>query len=215
MKVKFGLCNVHIAKMSTNENGDIVYDKPFRIPGAVNLVLNSEGDKTPFYADNSEYHSSYANQGYAGDLEITDIPEKFRIDILGEKKDKNGALLEVSNVTAKHFALMFQVETDDSSARRFVYYNTTASRPSTEAHTTEESIEPKTDVIPIATSPRSTDGKVRMVLTKTAENEKVYNTFFDEVYEEDKTIEENSESGNTGSEVNPENPDNTEEQEGV
>lgn len=214
MKVKYGLCNVHIAKMSTNENGDIVYDKPFRIPGAVNLTLSAEGDKTPFYADNSEYHSSYANQGYTGDLEIADIPEKFRIDILGEKKDKNGALLEVSNVTAKHFALMYQVETDESG-RRFVYYNTTVSRPSTEAHTTEEANEPKTDTMSITTSPRPTDEKVRMVLEKTAENEKVYNTFFDEVYEEDKTIEENNETGNTGSEVNPTNPDNTEEQEGV
>jgi len=202
MKVKYGLCNVHVAVMQTNENGDIVYDKPFKIPGAVDLVLNSEGDKTPFYADNSEYHASYANQGYTGDLEIADIPEKFRTDILGERKDKNGALLEVSNVTAKHFAIMYQVETDDSG-RRYVYYNATVSRPSAEAHTTEATNEPKTDKMSITTSPRSTDGKVRMMLEKTAENEKIYNTFFDDVYEEDKTIEE----GNTQSEEKQENQD--------
>ena len=74
-KVKYGLSNVHVAKMIFGEDGTITYDTPFAIPGAVNLSLDAEGEETAFYADNKKYHNSYANNGYSGDLEIADIPE--------------------------------------------------------------------------------------------------------------------------------------------
>ena len=186
-KVKFGLSNVHIAKMIFGEDGTITYDTPFAIAGAVNLSLDAEGEETPFYADNVKFYSSYANNGYAGDLEIADIPEQFRIEILGEKKDKNGALIESSDVEISPFALMYQVE-GDQSGRRCVYYNTTVSRPSSEASTVEESKEPKTDTLSIITGPRSTDKKVRAILERTDENATVYDNFYKSVYEEDNTV---------------------------
>ena len=188
-KVKFGLSNVHIAKMILEEAGTITYDTPFAIPGAVNLSLDAEGEETPFYADNVKYYSSYANNGYSGDLEIADIPEEFRIKILGEKKDKNGALIESSDVEIAPFALMYQIE-GDQSGRRCVYYNTTVSRPSSEASTVEESKEPKTDTLSITTGPRSTDKKVRAILEKTEANATIYENFYKSVYEEEKNVEE-------------------------
>lgn len=188
-KVKFGLSNVHIAKMIFGEDGTITYDTPFAIPGAVNLSLDAEGEETPFYADNVKYYNSYANNGYSGDLEIADIPEEFRIKILGEKKDKNGALIESSDVEISPFALMYQIE-GDQSGRRCVYYNTTVSRPSSEASTVEESKEPKTDTLSITTGPRSTDKKVRAILERTEENTTVYDNFYKSVYEEDNTVTE-------------------------
>lgn len=188
-KVKFGLSNVHIAKMLIKEDGTVTYDKPFAIKGAVNLTLDAEGEETPFYADNVKYYNSYANNGYSGDLEIADIPEKFRIDILGEKKDKNGALIESSDVEILPFALMYQIE-GDKSGRRCVYYNTTVSRPSSEASTVEESKEPKTDTLSITTGPRSTDKKVRAILERTEENATVYDSFYETVYEEDQIVVE-------------------------
>lgn len=185
-KVKFGLSNVHIAKMIFGEDGTITYDTPFAIPGAVNLSLDAEGEETPFYADNVKYYSSYANNGYSGDLEIADIPEQFRTEILGEKKDKNGALIESSDVEIAPFALMYQIE-GDQSGRRCVYYNTTVSRPSSEASTVEESKEPKTDTLSITTGPRSTDKKVRAIMERTEENGTLYDNFYKSVYEEDAT----------------------------
>lgn len=188
-KVKFGLSNVHVAKMLIGEDGKITYDKPFPIPGAVNLSLDAEGEETPFYADNVKYYNSYANNGYSGDLEIADIPEKFRTDILGEIKDSNGALIEKTDAEIAPFALMYQIE-GDQKGRRCVYYNTTVSRPSTEASTTEESKEPKTDTLSITTSARTTDKKVRAILEENETNTAVYNKFYDSVYEEDATVEE-------------------------
>lgn len=188
-KVKFGLSNVHVAKMLIGENGTITYDKPFAIPGAVNLSLDAEGEETPFYADNVKYYNSYANNGYSGDLEIADIPEKFRTDILGETKDKNGALIERTDAEIAPFALMYQIE-GDQKGRRCVYYNTTVSRPSTEASTTEDAKEPKTDTLSITTSARNTDKKVRAILEENETNKVIYDKFYDSVYEEDATVEE-------------------------
>lgn len=188
-KVKFGLSNVHVAKMLIGEDGTITYDKPFAIPGAVNLSLDAEGEETPFYADNVKYYNSYANNGYSGDLEIADIPEKFRTDILGETKDKNGALIEKTDAEIAPFALMYQIE-GDQKGRRCVYYNTTVSRPSTEASTTEDAKEPKTDTLSITTSARNTDKKVRAILEENETNKVIYDKFYDSVYEEDATVEE-------------------------
>lgn len=204
-KVKFGLSNVHIAKI-IEQDGEITYDKPFRMPGAVNLTLDAEGDESPFYADNIKFFSSYANQGYTGDLEIALIPEKFRIDILGEKKDRNGALIESADTEIAPFALMYQYESDKNGTR-CVYYNTTVSRPSTEASTVEETKEPKTDTLSITTSPRSTDKKVRALLTRTEENQKIYDAFYKSVYEEDATI-----SGNTEGDNGEENNESTQDE---
>mgnify|MGYP003295252270 CR=1 FL=1 len=56
-KVKFGLSNVHIAKI-TETAGVITYGTPFAMPGAVSLTADPEGETTPFYADNIKYSSN-------------------------------------------------------------------------------------------------------------------------------------------------------------
>ena len=54
-KVKFGLSNVYYAVKTTSPEGEVSYATPVRIPGAVNLSLDQEGEITPFYADNIVY----------------------------------------------------------------------------------------------------------------------------------------------------------------
>lgn len=181
-KVKFGLSNVHIAKMSVGEDGAITFGVPFPILGAVSLSLDAEGDSEPFYADNMKFWESFANNGYSGDLEVAKLPEQFETEILGQKKDKNGAIIENINDTISPFAFMFQIE-GDQTGTRFCYYNTTVSRPSTEANTTEDTKTPNTDTLSITTSARSDTGDVRVKLPYSDEIKDVYNKFFDKVYE--------------------------------
>ena len=182
-KVKFGICNVHIAKI-TEEEGNITYGTPFAVPGAVGLSMEPEGDTTPFYADNIKYYISSSNQGYTGDLEIAITPEDFLTQILGQTKDKNGALFENADDTNARFALMFEGD-GDVKKRRFVYFDCTATRPSTEANTKEESTEPQTDTITITMSPRSTDKAIKAVIEPNETNTEIYNKFFEKVYEKD------------------------------
>ena len=182
-KVKFGLSNVHVAKI-TEQDGEITYGTPIAMPGAVALSAEPEGEKTPFYADNIQYYVAVSNNGYTGELELAMAVKEFLTQILGQQEDTNGALFESSDDVNARFALMGEIE-GDVKKRRFVYYDCTATRPSSEMNTIEDTKEPQTDTIEITMSPRATDHVIKAVIEPNDTNEDVYNTFFTKVYEKD------------------------------
>ena len=76
-KVRFGLKNAHYAKATFDEDGNVTYAKPVRLPGAVSLSMDPEGENENFYADDIVYFVINNNAGYEGDLELALIPEEF------------------------------------------------------------------------------------------------------------------------------------------
>ena len=180
-KVKFGLSNVHISKV-TYDGTAYTYGTPFELKGAVNLTLDPEGESADFFADNTKYFTASTNQGYSGSLEIALINDTFRTQILGETTDTKGAFVESKDDTISDFALGFQID-GDSANRRFWIYNVSAARPSTSSQTIENSKEPVTDTLNITATARLTDGAVKVFMEKSASNETEYNGFFTEVYE--------------------------------
>lgn len=184
-KVKFGLSNVHIAKI-TEEDGEITYGTPFAMPGARALTADPEGETTPFYADNVKYYIATSNQGYTGELEVAMLIKEFFTQILGQTEDTNGALFESADDTTARFALMGEID-GDVKKRRFVYFDCTATRPGSEMNTIEESKEPQTDKVSITMSPRSTDKAIKAVIEPSETNQAVYDAFFTSVYEKDAT----------------------------
>lgn len=180
-KVKFGLSNVHIAPLTETDSG-ITYGTPFKLPGAVNLTTDPEGDVTKFKADDITYYTSSSNDGYSGDLEVALLIEKFLTDILGRTKDSNGAIFENAEDKISRFAFMFEIK-GDAKKRRVIFYDCSTSRPSAENKTVEETIEPQTDKITISMNPRSTDKLIRCEIEPSETNTEVYESFFDEVYE--------------------------------
>lgn len=182
-KVKFGLSNVHIAPITAITSTGYTYGDIIKVPGAVNISLEPQGDSSDFFADNIKYFSAYANQGYEGDFEMAMITDEIRETIFGETKDSNGAFIEGTNDTFKPFALGFQVEGDEKG-RKFWYYNCSCSRATNEASTIESSKEPSTDTLTIKAMARETDNKVRVLLAESSTNKEAYSTFFEDVYEE-------------------------------
>ena len=162
-KVKYNLKNVHAAKLTETVTEGVTsysYATPKAIPGAVSITLDAEGESSPFYADGIVYFRTFANNGYSGDLEIALIPEWFRTEILKEVLDSNGVLVEkADNTESVKFALLFEFDGDERAIRH-VMYNCTASRPSIESSTKEETIEPGTETLSLTADPRE-DGLVK------------------------------------------------------
>lgn len=187
-KVNYGIQDVYVAKLTEN-NGAISYGTPFAIKGAVSISVNPEGgDPTPFYADNIVYFMAPAvNGGYSGDLNIAISPDAFLKQIMGQEQDSNGVVYESADDTVARFALLFQAQ-GDSNNRRFCFYDCTATRPSGEHTTKEDSISPNTETISIRMNPRSTDKMVKCHIDETAENKAVYDAWFNAVPEKSSSI---------------------------
>lgn len=179
-KIKYNLKNVHAAKLTRTTEGGYSYATPKAIPGAVSISLDAEGESSPFYADGIVYFRTNTNNGYSGELEIALIPEWFRTEILKEKLDKNGVLVERADASeVEKFALLFEFDGDVHSIRH-VLYNCDASRPSIESETREDTIEPGTEKLSLTADPRE-DGLVKSRTGDTTSKE-TYDNWYKTVY---------------------------------
>lgn len=179
-KVQFGLSNVWIATLAFDENNDPVYGIPHRLPGAVNLTLDTSGSTNPFYADNIIYYQASSNQGYTGTLEMALLDEWMRLNILNEVKDQDGVLIENANASTTPFALLYQVEGDQKSARRALY-NVKAERTGETAATKTDSTEVQTTSLPITVSPLPNSMDVKAATTSET-SPLVFNEWFQSVH---------------------------------
>lgn len=182
-KIKYGLKNVYYAVATLAADGTATFATPVRIPGAVNLSLEPQGDREPFYADDVEYFVSISNTGYEGDLEIALVPESFETDVLKAVEDTNKVLFEEVSPEIVHFALLFQFAGDKKNIRH-CFYNCTAMRPNVEGETKGENIEPKTESLSLrAGSIYDSTLQKDIVKAKTKDDttDAVYNAWFSQV----------------------------------
>ena len=178
-KVTFNICNCHYALQKTQENGEIGFENPVAMPGAVSIALDPNGEPESFYADGIEYYIIANNMGYDGDLELAMIPESFRKDALREELDDKGVLIENASAELAAFALLFEFDGDQRHIRH-VLYNCSASRPGIEGKTNEESREVQTETLTIKATPLA-DGMVK-AKTGDSTDETVYNDWYKAVY---------------------------------
>ena len=178
-KVKFNIRNVHYAKLTVSETGEVTFAKPVPMPGAVSLSLDPNGEPSVFYADGYAYYTISNNQGYEGDLELALVPESFRTDILKETMDSNSVLIEDATVETEKFALLFEFDGDVKKIRH-VLYNCIASRPTIESSTKEDEIEVKTETLSITASPLS--GGYVKARTSDTTTEEAYEGWYQAVY---------------------------------
>ena len=178
-KVKYNLKNAHYALLTIGEDGAVSYAAPVPLPGSVSLSLDANGEPENFYADGIAYYVINNNMGYDGDLELALIPESFRTDVLREKLDAKGVLIENLDAELALFALLFEFDGDVRHIRH-VMYNCSASRPKIESKTNEEKKEVQTETLTVKATPLS-DGKVKAKTGDTTDTT-VYADWYKAVY---------------------------------
>lgn len=181
-KVKFGLKNVHYAPITEGETG-ITFGTPKHLPGAVSLTLDAQGEEIEFEADDAIYYASYSNAGYKGTLEIANITDEFRRDILGDVEDETShVLMEYSSTEAKPFALLYEINGDQKATRRVLYY-CTVSRPGDNASTSGKTKTPQTDSMSLTAVPLA-NGLIR-ARTQVNTPDEVFNGWYKSVWQPD------------------------------
>ena len=103
----------------------------------------------------------------------------FRTDVLREKLDAKGVLIENSDAELALFALLFEFDGDIRKIRH-VLYNCSASRPTIESKTNEEDKEVQTETLTIKARPMA-DGYVK-AKTGDSTTDTVYNNWYKSVY---------------------------------
>ena len=179
-KVKYGLNKVHYAKITSwSADGVPTFATPVRLPGAVSLSVDANGEMENFYADDGVYYVLNNNAGYDGELEIALITTEFATTILGEQLDSKGVLVERNDAEFAQFALLFEF-TGDKNKIRHVLYCCSASRPANEGETTEESKSVKTEKLKLKAAALPSG----LVKSKTCEStdETTYNNWYKSVY---------------------------------
>lgn len=189
-KIKYGLKNVHYATVTeTNTTGvvSVTFGTPIPIPGAVNLTLSPVGDTTPFYADDIEYYTAIANNGYDGSLEMALIPDSFKVTILKEVIDAKKVQFEENDKQPAPFALLFEFSGDVKGTRHLMYY-CKATRPNIESGTKGQGIEPKTETLTLTC--RTLPG-TPMIKAKTTDetDSATYAAWYTTVYEKSTDVE--------------------------
>lgn len=160
-KIKYGLRNVFYSLVTeTTEQGVTTssYGSLVAWPGAVNLSLQANQDKTVFRADDSDYYVSYGEGQYEGTLETALIPESLKEALGWINRDDNDIAVESSEdyKTTKYVALLFEFQ-NDVKATRHCLYKVSFSRADLAGSTTGEGgqIEPQTETVNLTAVPRA------------------------------------------------------------
>jgi len=151
-KVTFGLKNVRYALATQNASGEWTFGNSESLPGAQELSSEVIGGSQSVYADDSVIATLVQNAGRNISLKITDIPDEFKVAVLGYKKLTNGNLVEVTNSAVKTFALGFEFQ-GDALARRVWFYLCSVTPINESTKTKGESVEANEVTLNIVSRP--------------------------------------------------------------
>lgn len=173
-KVEFGLSEIHVGTFTTDGQGNVTMGEPYKLPGAVALSLDPEGDENAFYADDVKYWSNYQDNGFSGSLEMARFTDEFKTRFMGYKTLDDGGIAAVKGVEKPAVYIVFQGK-GDAQKRRCILYNVTLGGIKTEAGTVEDKTEPKTQSIDITVTGDNKTGITKVAYTEDATG---YSTLF-------------------------------------
>ena len=200
-KVKYGIKNVYMAKITSATAEGYTYGTPFRVPGAqvINLANQFASQSIPA-DDDPDYVTLQEDQGYDGTLQVVTLPVEFEEQILNET---NG----IENVDNKmsDFALMYEFDGDVKKARNCLWHCVLTKRPDIVHNTKDNNLSVDNDTINIKVVKRKDTGDIK---GKAYADWAVYENMFTAVPEPSAFVKPSEESANTETDANGSDPDN-------
>ena len=129
-KTQYGLCSLGWAK----RNSDKTYGDITMLPGAISLGLTRNDNNNGLAADNGEYDSGNSSKTVTGDLNVAMFNDAWLTGVLGYIEEAGG--IGEGEGTSIEFALVGEVS-GDQGGYRFVWYDCTATAPTTTHQTIE------------------------------------------------------------------------------
>lgn len=172
-KVEFGISNLYVGTYTVS-GSTVTLGTPYHQAGAVSFSPEESSEKNTFYADNTEYYTSYTGGTFEGDLTVAKFDDTFKTTFLGYIEKTDGGIGIVKNAEKPSVYIMFQVEGDDQS-RRVIMYNCTMGGISREYATIEETKEPTTESISVTVTGDNTTG---LSMVSYNEDDTGYSTLF-------------------------------------
>ena len=118
------------------ENSDGTYGPEKVIDWPINLTLDFQSQLLKFYANDDTAAAIETDDGFSGSLEAMYFPDDFLVDVLGQVRDSNGAILQGGGEKSKYFAMHFMFKGDKYDKKRWACK--CKATPPTGAHTTTE-----------------------------------------------------------------------------
>lgn len=160
-KVEFGLSNVHVGTYTASSEGVVTLGEPMKVPGAVTLALTAESESNQFWADDIVYHSSFTDNGEAGDLTMALFPDEFKLAFLNYVELADGGVAKVKTMRNKNVYIAFEGD-GDANRRRHIMYNIALGAISREHATKEGAENPEVESIPVTLTGDNATGIVKV-----------------------------------------------------
>lgn len=119
-KTIHGLDMFHVAILTEDTYESLKYEKPERLPGAVNVSIDPKSESDSFYADNGTYDVTNSLGDIDVEIEVADLPLKLQEKIYNQKRE-NGVQFSSKNDQTAYIALGFRAKQSNSENYRYTW----------------------------------------------------------------------------------------------
>lgn len=172
--------NAHIAFMTTDEEGKVVYEKPIPIPDLMKVDVNPVFAEGKNYGDGVISQNEFKLQGANLAAEYNRIPLEIMARMFG-RTITNGEMVVSTNDKPKPFAFGYEEELGGGDSEYCWYYDCIANPPSKSSQQSTDNISFGSDTLTIAAKGREKDGKIAKIADTLSADFISRETWFDAV----------------------------------
>ena len=172
--------NFHIAFITTDEEGKIIYGTPILIPNLMKVDVNPVFAEGKNYGDGVISQNEFKLQGANLAVELNRIPLNVVAEMFG-RTIENGEMVISTNDKPNPFACGYEEELGNGDSELCWYYDCIANPPSKSSQQSTDNITFGSDTLTIAAKSREKDGKIAKIADTLSADFISRETWFDAV----------------------------------